>query len=424
MSAKNSKIYYGWKIIGVAFFVDFIAVGFFFYSYGVFFKALAVEFGGSRLDVSIGIILVNIVGALVAPNLGRALDKYPIKNVMLFGCTNLTLGFFLLAFVNNQWQLYLILASFIAIGSAAMGGLSTAKLVTNWFVSKRGTALGIATMGISLSGVAMPLISAWLINAFGWRVGFSVYSVVTFIFVMPLVWRYVVNQPADIGLQPDNKPVSSKVAVAAPNVGHWKTMAVLGNRNFWLIVITFGLLFCCMGATLTHMVPRVTDMGFGLTEAAPILSFGAATGVIGKVAYGWITDHYNAKWAIWVAIASQITGQLILLSAETYTNLIIGASIFGFGMGGIVPIHGSLVSAIFGQAGFGFVMGLMRPAMMPLMVTGIPFAGWVFDTYGSYDMAFKVFLVLYLIAAVSIGFVSNTKGSNTKGSNTNPDQVA
>jgi MFS family permease len=400
-------MYYGWKIVGIAFFVDFIAVGFFFYSYGVFFKALAEEFGGSRLDVSIGITLVNVVGAIIAPTIGRSLDRFPIKNVILFGCANLSFGFLLLSFINSQWQLYLILATFIAVGAAAMGGLSTAKLVTNWFITRRGTALGIATMGISLSGVAMPLVSAVLIESFGWRTGFMVYGVFTLALVLPIVMRYVIDAPHHLGLLPDNKP-KTKHDIPAPEI-QWRTRQALANKNFWLIVLTFGLLFCCMGATLTHMVPRVTDMGFSLTEAAPILSFGAAAGVLGKVIYGWITDHYNAKWAIWAAIASQLTGQIILLNADTYSVLIIGSTIFGFGMGGIVPIHGSIVSALFGQAGFGYIMGLMRPAMMPIMVMGIPFAGWIFDTTGQYDLAFEVFLGLYLIAAVSIGFVENNR---------------
>ena len=414
MQSQENKIYYGWKIIIVAFLVDFIAVGFFFYSYGVFFKALAVEFGGSRLDVSIGITLVNIVGALIAPTLGHALDKFPIKNVMLFGCINMSLGFFLLSFINSQWQLYLILASLIAVGAAAMGGLPTAKLVTNWFVKKRGTALGIATMGISLSGVLMPMLSAALIDAYGWRTGFLVFSVVTFSLVMPIVIRYVVDLPSDLGLFPDNRKMVG--SISAIHIGRepirWKTKDAIKNRDFWLIVLTFGLLFCCMGATLTHMVPRVTDMGISLGDAAQVLSIGAGTGVLGKVIYGWITDKYNAKRAIWLAIIFQFSGQLMLLSAESYAGLLMGSATFGFGMGGIVPIHGSIVSSRFGQEGFGFMMGLMRPAMMPIMVTGIPFAGWIFDTMGSYDFAFKTFLFLYIFAAISVYFVSDVDAGN------------
>ena len=36
-----------------------------------------------------------------------------------------------------------------------MGNLATSKLVTNWFVTRRGMALGIAASGVSLSGLIM-----------------------------------------------------------------------------------------------------------------------------------------------------------------------------------------------------------------------------------------------------------------------------
>lgn len=408
-TSKTNKLYYGWNIVAVAFFVDFIAVGFFFYSYGVFFKALAVEFGGSRLDVAIGITLVNIVSAVIAPFLGKSLDSYPIRKVMLFGTVNLSFGFLALSFISTQWQLYLILATMIAVGSSAMGGLSTAKLVTNWFIKKRGRALGIATMGISLSGVVMPILSAWIIESYGWRVGFMVFAAVTLIGVYPVISRYVVTSPADLGMLPDTGLASIDTSSMVADSKQWHLKDAMTDRNFWLVVITFGLIFCCMGATLTHMVPRVTDMGFSLSAAAPILSFGAATGVIGKFVYGIITDYWSARLAIWTAIFSQFVGQVILLYADSYWQLALGASVFGFGMGGIVPIHGSLVSALFGQAGFGYIMGLMRPAMLPLMVTGIPFAGWIYDTHGNYDIAFKVFLVMYLLAAIAVSFVDEKK---------------
>ena len=59
-------------MVAVAFFVDFVAVGFFFYSYGVFFKAIAAEFGDSRLGVALGLTVTSAVGAFAAPLVGRA----------------------------------------------------------------------------------------------------------------------------------------------------------------------------------------------------------------------------------------------------------------------------------------------------------------------------------------------------------------
>ena len=68
-------MFYGWKIVGVTFLTHFISVGFIFYSYGAFFKALAAAFGGSRLGVAVGLAIMNVVAGLLSPFLGRAIDR-------------------------------------------------------------------------------------------------------------------------------------------------------------------------------------------------------------------------------------------------------------------------------------------------------------------------------------------------------------
>lgn len=395
---RRAPAFHGWRIVGVAFFVDFIAVGFFFYSYGVFFKALAADFGGARLDVSVGLTLVNVVGGVLAPFIGRALDRYPIRYVITAGTLAMGAGFLLLSQIEARWQFYLVLATLIGFGSNAMGGLATAKLVANWFDRKRGTALGVATMGISLSGVAMPLISAWLIGQFGWRGGFLVFGAFTLLLVLPVVLRYVVSSPEEMGLTPDgDRPLPDQPRVPRPQL---PTRMLLVDWNFWMITLCVGLLFCVMGATLTHMVPRVTDMGYSLIEAAPILSFGAGAGVLGKVVFGWIVDRLDPRWALLAALGSQFVGQVGMLSLDGYLGFALAATVFGFGMGGVVPLHGAIAGIAFGRENFGKVMGLMRPAMMPLQVSGLPFAGWIFDTTGTYDLAFRIFLGLYVASAV------------------------
>jgi MFS family permease len=78
--------------------------------------------------------------------------------------------------------------------------------------------------------------------------------------------------------------------------------------------------------------------------------------------------------------------------------------LFGFGMGGIVPLQGALIGRVFGSDRFGRALGLMRPAMFPIHMVGVPLAGWVFDVTGSYQPAFQAFLALYVLAAIVIVF--------------------
>lgn len=399
-----NRLFPGWRMVGVAFFVDFVAVGFFFYSYGVFFKAIAAEFGGSRLGVALGLTVTNAVGAIAAPLVGRALDRYPLKKVIGVGATSMALGFIGLSQVNTQFQFYLVLGLFIGFGASSMGNLATSKLVANWFDRRRGMALGIAATGVSASGVVMPFVSAELIASYGWRNGFMVYGVLTFFVVVPLVFRFVVSRPEELGLRPDGAlRLEPKAGAApAPPPPRLSMHDVWRERNFWVIVLTFSLIFCCMSTTLTHMVPRLTDMGHSLSLASLVMSLCAGLGIAGKLSFGWLSDQLPMRRVLLFVILVQFTGQLIMYQSMALGWFALGAALFGYGVGGVVPLHGAIVGKTFGRERFGAVLGLMRPAMFPVQILGVPFAGWVYDTTGSYVQAFQVLLGLYLLAAVAV----------------------
>ena len=396
---RSDPTFVGWRMVAVAFFVDFIAVGFFFYSYGVFFKAIAAEFGDSRLGVSIGISVTQGVGAVLAPFIGRALDRYPLKRVIATGAIAMGSGFLLLGFVQTPLQFYLVLGVFIGFGAGAMGQLATSKLVSNWFVLKRGTALGIAATGISVSGVIMPATTAWLIGEFGWRNGFITYGIITLIVVVPVVLRLVISRPEDIGLLPDGETEATTLPPPKPAL---RTREFISNPNFWFLVAIIGLLFCIQSATLIHMVPQLTDRGIDLVSASFIASCTAFFGILGKLIYGALVDRWDVRRALWLGIGFQVTGQLFMLLTDGYAGFLVGASLFGFGMGGIVPMQGAVVGAAFGRESFGRVLGAMRPAMSVIHLIGVPFAGWMYDVTGSYDLAFQTFLVLYLVTAMVV----------------------
>jgi MFS family permease len=400
-----AKRFLGWRMVAVAFFVDFVAVGFFFYSYGVFFKAIEQEFGGSRLGVSLGLTITTTVGAIAAPFIGSALDRFPLKRVIAAGSISMALGFFALSQVDSQLEFYLALGAFIGFGASAMGGLATAKLVTNWFSRRRGTALGIAATGISASGVVMPFVSATLIESYGWREGFMLYGAFTAFVVVPLVLRLVVSSPEEVGLRPDGQlPRPTPAGEAAPPAPPSPT-PILKDRNFWVLVAVIGLLFCCQSATLTHMVPRITDTGISLQTASLVMSLTAGLGIAGKLSFGWLMDRWSGRSAIWFTVACQLAGQLAMLQQDNLALFAVGAALFGYGMGGVVPMQGALIAKVFGRARFGKALGLLRPGMFPLQIVGVPLAGGIYDATGSYAPAFVTFIVLYcLTAALAMAF--------------------
>ncbi len=394
--------FYGWRIVAVAFVVDFVAVGFWFYSYGVFFKSIAAELeGGSRFGVSLGLTVSGTVGAVIAPWLGRALDHRSIKRFMLAGTLLVVSGFSLLSLVAVKWQFYLILATFFGFGMSSMGGLASSKLVANWFETRRGTALGVATVGVSLSGLAMPIVATWLVANLGWRGSFRVYALLTLLIVLPLVLRYVVNRPEDVGLRPDGDAPVEPVG-PVPLERAWRTREIARDRNFWVIALSFGLAFSALSSILTHLVPYATDLGVASYRAAWILSVSAGAGAVGKMVFGWLADRVDPRIAVWISFGAQIAGLLLIMSGEGFAELLAAGAAFGFGMGGVVPLNGTVTGAAFGRLSFGKATGLLRPAQLPIHMAGAPMAGWIFDRTGSYDTAFQIFLGFYVAACLTV----------------------
>jgi MFS family permease len=410
-------MFYGWRIVSVVFLTHFISVGLVFYSYGVFFKALAEDFGGSRLGVATGLAILNVVVGLLSPFVGRAVDRGSIRHIMCAGAFLMAIGFMIGSRIEALWQFYVVIGTFLSLGTVLMGALAGSTLVANWFTERRGTALGISGMGISLSGLAMAPIATALIAAIGWRNTFLLYGAVTLVAVVPAVWLVIVNRPEDLGMAPDGEAVPSEpvppagqaVGVGlpaaperprlnAPFASEWSARDSMRNRNFWVIGLVIALNFCANGAVLTHIIPHATDIGFEPLAAAWVLSTIAGLGVVGKVVFGWIVDRVPKQVAVWIATGLQGVGVALILNVEGYRSLLLAGAIFGLGMGGGVPLWGALIGAGFGRMAFGRVMGLMTPVMVPVQILGIPYAGWIYDRTGSYDIAFTSFLGVYGLA--------------------------
>jgi MFS family permease len=419
---RLATMFYGWRIVAVTFVTNFIAVGLVFYSYGVFFKALAAEFGGSRFGVAAGLAIMNVAISVFAPFLGHAFDRSSIRHIICLGALLSAVGFFVASQIDALWQFYAVMGTFLALGVAAVGPLAGATLVANWFTERRGMALGIAGMGISASGLAMAPVATLLIAAIGWRDTFLVYGVVPLLVVLPLAWLWVVNRPEQIGLRPDgaSDPGAGEASGGDPPAPlhadgdrhltpsfevDWSTRSALRQRNLWVIAIAIALNSCTNGAMLTHIIPHATDIGFEPLAAAWVLSCIAGFGAVGKLLFGWIADRIDKRLVLGCATGLQGLGIVLILNAEQYHMLLLAGTVYGLGMGGMPPLAGALIGAAFGRYQFGRMMGLMNPLMLPIRVLGIPYAGWIFDRTGSYQIAFLTFVGLCVLSILVLAFL-------------------
>jgi len=392
--------------VAYSFTVCFLAASFFLHARGVFFPQWMVDFDVSRTELSLAVSLTLFTGSCVAPFMGFLIDRYSLRVIICCACLWLAMGYVCMQFVDSYIGLMLVLIPFQGLGWTGVGPLVQIKLMVNWFTRNRGMALGISIMGISVAGVMMPIVNAYLAETIGWRDAYLIYATLLLLVVVPATILVVRQKPEDIGLHPDGDPAASSFAANAATSTHGSFISTykefLSSKAFWSVVLTFGLMNGVYSAMATHLPTYVTsELGLSLYDGAFLLTVAGGFAITGKLVFGFMMDRMPAKITVMVGVTAYFCSTLMLVFNDTYAGLIVASALFGLGFGGMVPVRSVLISRLFGVAKFSRVNGLLSffiaPATFWVLITG-----YIVDTTGTYVSAFQVWSVAFLLA----GFVS------------------
>lgn len=422
--------FYGNRLAVYSFGMGFLASSFFLHSRGIFFPVWMAEFEADKTQISLVISVVLFTGSISAPIFGYCLDRFPWRNVVCLGAIWMALGYCLLQWADTYVAFFAILLLFQSFGWECIGPLAQTKLMVNWFSRNRGMALGVAIMGISVAGVVMPTLVTGLLERFGWQDTYLVYASLLLLVVVPVTWFLVKQQPSDVGQYPDGVAgpaavvqaedgieaevqgdVSEQVApltAVSPSTNTATSASFdlsvyrefLGSKAFWSVVLTFGLMNGVYSAMITHLPTYLTqELDFSLYDASYVLGTAGAFSIGGKLVFGYLMDHMNAKRAVLGAILSYFMSTLVFMRADNLSLLMIAAALFGLGFGGMVPVRSVLLSRLFGVTKFSRANGLMTfflaPATFWVLITGV-----VADSSGTYVSAFQIWAGAFLLAGV------------------------
>ena len=387
--------HYRWVIVAYSLVIQAVCVGILIYCFTLFSLPWLDEFQSNRRDVMITISCLQIGMGVLSPLIGRALDKFPIRNIVLLGLVILVMGLWLSAQATALWHLWVVYATFMPLATAMMGTLASQTLVTKWFADNRGLALGLSAMGTNIGGMIFPLIVAgWLLDI-GWRDTMTQLIVVSVVLVVPLTLLVLRREPPQIVLDTSG---------ANPGSGasrEWSAKEILTTSLFWLPFLALVPLNMAFGALQFNLANFARDAGLADSMAAQLVTVGSLCMLLGKLFFGTLGDRLDHRVLFWVANAVMIAALIAMLYATSYVSLMLGVVCMGLAGGGILPLMGVIFSARFGAESFGRVMGFVMlnvlfGAMAPVG------AGWVYDVTGSYDFAMWAMLALIIPAVIAM----------------------
>ena len=375
----------GWQMVYTGMMMEFSVVGFIFYCFPLMFTALERDLGATQSQLSGALSLWFISSAVASIFLGRLLDKFSIKKIMMIGGVIFSLGLFSISFVQSSFSLLLIYATLLAIGGPALGNLSVTKLVANWFETNAGMALGIAAIGISFSGVILPILVDPLIEMIGWRSVYMVFGLIVIFLLIPTVRYFVIDTPEEIGQYKDNLPDQP-----APD----SSQGLLGIKDFfkhgifWIISLAFAFQFLAMGGVLLHLplhsenqgfLETWTILGFPIKQTVFAYSFAALGGVVGKVFFGYLMDRLRPNIPVMIMMAMQSIGIFGLTLIDSYLFFTMFCFVFGLGFGGAMVLMSACFLKAFGSQNLGSVRGVSAMLIVPVQPIGMFLVGTAFD---------------------------------------------
>jgi len=371
--------------------VLFAIVGLALYGLPLYYDFMVTEFGWSRTQVTSGNAISKLlVGPLFGFVAGWIVDRFGPRRLMMAGIVMAGGALIGLAHMSSLSGFYLFYL-FNAIGYVCGGPLPNQVLLSRWFDRARGKAMGFAYLGIGVGGTLVPLLSARLVAALGWRGALQVLGIL--IIVLALPFAYFVREKPDA----DGEGRRASTERPAP-IG-----TVFRSPAFYLLAIGSMCSIAAVGGTNQHLKLFLSlDLHYPQASAAAIISTVLGFSIAGRLLMGWLADKIPKKRVmliIYMLIALSIP---LLFAGQSPLALYAFAAIFGLGLGGEYMIIPLMAAELFGVKVLGRLMGVVltadgvAEAMAPMGI------GYLHDVTGSYHTGFFVLIGIALAGALAI----------------------
>lgn len=399
MLKKIQDLFYGWWIVLASFVLLVITGGTALYGFTAFFNPISSEMKWGSAAVSLAFAFRSVEGGLFQPLIGVFVERFGVRKCIFVGLTLMGFSLFLLSRMTTLTTFYVGFV-LLSLGFTMAAGIAEYTAVANWFKKRRSLALGLLTTGWGVSGLMTPII-AMMIRSVGWRK--TMFLLCPFILVIGLPLSFFIkDRPQPYGMQPDGVRLEGNPTDSAHfqegELGHTLKEG-LKTRAFWML---FLYAFCVQFAFSTIPVqemPHLINVGISEKLAAFTMAGYALVSIIGRLFISWLGDTYSKKHLLIVSAAMQAIGFFIYAKISSPWMIIPFIILYGPGFGATTPLLPAIQADYFGIRSFASIRGMMSIGYAVPGIIAPVFAGWIFDTYHSYTIAFQLYA---LLAALSI----------------------
>ena len=394
---EKHHIFYGWLIVAVGILMLAGSYGIAYNCFSLFIKPVSEARGFTRQSFSMCLTIIFLFYMLVSLFSGKLFKRFKIRTLMRIWAIALPAIYFCYSFCNKLWQYYLC-SALTGIGVALLSYISFTAIIANWFLEKRGLAVGITFMGSGLGGMIFNALGGQWVAKLGYAATFRIQAVVMACIVIPLVFLVLKVSPYEVGMEPYGAEKHRDEGRNSVRLYGPTFVEATHTLNFWVLIIMALFIGFTTSALAQTIVTRISDMGYDPTYAAGVNAAYLGVLCVFKILLGTMYDRFGMKVSTFLSLCAIILGLTGLYFAQfrvAHAAVVLGAAL-GCASGTVaLPL---LSQAACGTQDFPVISGIVLAASSFGGSLAPMFANLVYDKTGSYALALIIAIIMVVIA--------------------------
>lgn len=372
-------------------------------------KPVCDALGFQRGTFTVYISIMGLVSALSMPVWGKLVPKIGIKAMVVASGAIAGIGLISMSYFTSLMPFY-IAAFFVGMASTSASMLPASIVINNWFVEKRGLAMGLA---MAFTGVSTAILSPIMVKVIlksGWGAAYMMLGIVYMVLTIPVGLFILKAHPAQAGLTAYGaKEQTAGQAGAGASLPGVSSSVAFKSGAFYITCFGLMLIGIAVMGFIPHMPAFYVGKGLTPTMAGSIMSIFALGLIVIKVCSGWLNDKLGTVNASVALLICGAVGLAAMTFISNYGSAIAVTVIYAIGVVFFTVMPPLLAGKMFGPKEFSVIYALMGCLGAMGCAIGAPVFGVIFDKTGAYTLALYGSAALVILAMIFI--VAGAKAS-------------
>ena len=352
---------------------------------GLFLPPVTRDLMLTASDFTFALAIQNIAWGVSQAPLGALADRFGLRPVLLSGAAIYVAAMGVMAMAGG---LVLLTLSSAMIGIAvACTGSSLAMTATARAVSpeRRSMLLGVVGAFSSVGTLVIAPLLQFLLTRWDWRIGVALFLLLALAMLPAAFMAGAVDKMP----QPIQKRAGMGEVIGI----------ALSNRRFVVLSCTYFVCGLQLIFLNTHLPNYLAICGQDPMLGATALAIIGGVNIVGSWTAGWLGGMYPKHILLGLTyLGRSIVLSLYFMTPPTPTSTLIFAAAMGMLWLGVIPLVSGYVAELFGTRYMATILGLSFVIHQMGSVIGAWGGGLIFDAFGSYDLAWRIGVVIGIIA--------------------------